>query len=71
MRRVASMPSKSGERDVHQYRVIAAARRRLDRGLAALDEIDAVAEFADDRIHHHAAVGIILGAQDRQRPGVA
>src|ERR1019366_9336570 len=55
------------ERHVHQHRVVAAARRRLDRRFAAGDEIDAVAEFAEDGVHHHAAIRIVLGAQDRQR----
>ena len=58
---------EAGERHVHQHGVVAAARHGVDRRLAALDEIDAVAEFGEDRVHHHAAVRIVLGAQDRQR----
>ncbi len=57
----------TGQRHVHQHRVIAVGFDRIDRRLAAFDEIDLVAELAQDRVHHHAAVGVVFGAQDRER----
>ena len=55
----------AGQRHVHQHHVVA-ARHRRDRLLAGADEIGAMAELGEDRVEHDAAVGIVLGAQDRE-----
>jgi len=41
--------------------------RRHD-GLAILGKINLVSQFAKNRVHHHAAIGIVFRAKDRQRP---
>src|SRR5665213_2670557 len=55
------------QRKVHEYCVIAAACCRLQRRFTAGNEIDPVAKLAQNRVHHHAAIGVIFRAQDRQR----
>ena len=51
MRRVASMPSMPDSVDVHQHDVVLLRATAFDRRLAAADEIDAVAELAQHRVH--------------------
>ena len=60
-------PVDARQRHVHQHRVVAPPRDRLDRRLAGADEIGAVAELGQDRVEHHPPIGIVLDAQDIER----
>src|SRR6185437_16016334 len=55
---------ETAQHDVHEHGVVAAARDRLDCRLPAFDEIDTVATLTEDRVHHHAAVRVVLRAQE-------
>jgi len=57
-------PADAGEHHVHQHRIEGRAlREALGGGLAAADEFGVMAEFAKDRIQHHAAERIVLDAE--------
>lgn len=53
------------QRDVHQHRVVTAEPRRLHRRRASLDEVNAMPELCEDRVHHDPSIRVVLGAQDR------
>ena len=56
----------AGQRHVHQHDVIA-ARHRGDRFLAGADKVGAVAELGENGVEDDPAIGIVLGAQHRER----
>ena len=60
--------AQSRERDVHQYGVISTTRHRINRRFASLYKINSMTKLAQDRVHHDAPIGIVLGAKNGQRP---
>ena len=60
---------ETGQGDVHEDDVVGAPPECFHRRLAGADEVGTMAELGEDGVQHHAAVWVVLGAQDAQAPG--
>src|SRR5215208_5786537 len=68
MSRVAAMPSRSGK-VMSMSSASYSPRPTASTAAPPVHEVRAVTELSEDRVEHHPAIGIVLGAQDAQAFG--